>query len=198
MTKSRKNSRVDAYLSEAKEWRREQEKLRKIILEHPLTEELKWGKPCYAFEGRNVVIIIPLKESCALMFCQGALLKDAGGVLGRPGENTQAGRWIKFTSMREIGEREALLKAYIDEAIAAEKAGLKVKFKKTSEFKVPAEFQKKLDKTPALKAAFAALTPGRQRGYLLYFSAAKQSKTREARIEKCTSQIFAGKGYNDR
>jgi uncharacterized protein YdeI (YjbR/CyaY-like superfamily) len=198
MTKSRKNPKVDVYLSKTQEWRPEQEKLRGILLDHPLDEALKWAKPCYAFEGSNVAIIIPLKESCALMFCKGALLKDTKGLLSRPGENTQSGRWIKFTAVREIAAKKAVLNAYIDEAIAAEKAGLKIQFKKTSEFKMPEELRKKLEKTPALKAAFAALTPGRQRGYLLHFSAPKQAKTREARIEKCAPQILAGLGLNDR
>ncbi|HEV2328304.1 MAG TPA: YdeI/OmpD-associated family protein [Verrucomicrobiae bacterium] len=197
MTTSRKNPRVDAYLRKAKQWQEEMAKLRSIILDCGLTEELKWGKPCYTFQKSNTVIIIPFKESCALMFCKGALLKDARGILTKPGENTQAGRWIKFTSVQEIVKMKSVLKAYIQEAIEAEKAGLKVKFKKTSEFKIPEEFQNKLNKIPALKAAFAALTPGRQRGYLLYFSAAKQSETRESRIEKCMDLIFDGKGLND-
>ena len=173
-------------------------KLRSIILGCGLTEELKWSKPCYTFQKSNMAIIIPLRESCALMFCKGALLKDARGILTRPGENTQAGRWIKFTSARQIAGMKSILKTYIQEAIAAEKAGLKVKFKKTSEYKMPEEFQNKLNQIPALKTAFAALTPGRQRGYLLYFSAAKQSATRESRIDKCMDQIFDGKGFNER
>jgi|SRR5579859_874205 len=198
MTTSRKNPRVDTYLRKAKQWQEEMAKLRNIILDCGLTEELKWSKPCYTFQETNTVIIIPFKESCALMFCKGALLKDARGILTKPGENTQAGRWIKFTSVEEIVKLKPVLKAYIQEAIAAEKAGLKVKFKKTSEFKMPEEFKNKLNKIPALKTAFEALTPGRQRGYLLYFSAAKQSETRESRIEKCMDQIFDGKGLNDR
>ena len=169
-----------------------------IILGCELTEELKWGKPCYTFRKSNTVIIIPLKETCALMFCKGALLKDARGLLGKPGENTQAGRWIKFTSVREIDKMEPTLKAYIQEAIDAEKAGLKVEFKKSTELAYPEEFQKKLDENPAFKAAFNALTPGRRRAYNLFFSAAKQSKTRESRIEKWTPQILNGKGMNDR
>jgi uncharacterized protein YdeI (YjbR/CyaY-like superfamily) len=194
---SKMNPKVDAYLKRTEPWREEIEKLRGIILGCGLTEELKWGKPCYSLQNSNVVIIIPLKETCALMFCKGALLKDADGILRAPTENTQAGRWIKFTSAREIAAKKTALKAYINEAIAAEKAGLKVAYKQTSEFKMPEEFQNKLDKIPALKKAFAALTPGRQRGYLLYFSAAKQSKTREARIEKYRRQILNGKGLND-
>ena len=173
------------------------EKLRAIILDFRLAEELKWAKPCYSFEGRNVVIIIPFKESCALMFCKGALLKDSHGVLGKPGENTQGSRWIKFTNVPEIVKMKPILKAYIREAIDAEKAGLKVEYKKTEDYPIPEEFRTKLKEMPALKAAFEALTPGRQRGYLLYFAAAKQSKTRESRIEKCMDLIFDGKGLTD-
>jgi uncharacterized protein YdeI (YjbR/CyaY-like superfamily) len=172
--------------------------LRRIVLGCDLTEELKWGKPCYTFQESNVVIIIPFKESCALMFCKGSLLKDVRGILDRPGENSQATRWIKFTNVPDIVERESILLAYIHEAIALEKAGLKVAFKKTSEFKMPAEFKGKLAENPALKKAFTSLTPGRQRAYLLYFSAAKQSKTREARIGKCLPHILKGRGLNDR
>jgi uncharacterized protein YdeI (YjbR/CyaY-like superfamily) len=192
------NPKVDGYFKKSKKWQEELRKLRNIILDSPLTEELKWGKPCYAFQGSNVVIIIPLKERCALMFCKGALLKDAKGILTKPGENTQGGRWINFTNVREIVEMETVLKAYIHEAIEAEKAGLEVKYKKTSDFIIPEEFQNKLDEIPALKAAFKALTPGRQRGYIIYFSAAKQSKTRESRVEKCMPQILSGEGLNDR
>jgi len=171
--------------------------LRMIILDCQLTEELKWVKPCYTFQKSNIVIIIPLKEYCALMFCKGALLNDANGILIKPGENTQAGRWIKFSSVREIVEMETILKAYIHEAIEVEKAGLKVNFKKNTELIFPEEFQNKLDENPALKTAFDALTPGRQRAYNLYFSAAKQSKTRESRVEKCVRQILNGKGLDD-
>lgn len=192
------NPKVDGYFKKSKKWQEELRKLRNIILDSPLTEDLKWGKPCYAFQESNVVIIIPLKERCALMFCKGALLKDAKGILTKPGENTQGGRWINFTNVREIVEMETVLKAYIHEAIEAEKAGLEVKYKKTSDFIIPEEFQNKLDEIPALKAAFKALTPGRQRGYIIYFSAAKQSKTRESRVEKCMPQILSGEGLNDR
>jgi uncharacterized protein YdeI (YjbR/CyaY-like superfamily) len=191
------NPKVDGYLRKAKQWQAELEKLRMIILDCQLTEELKWGKPCYTFRKSNIVIIIPLKEYCALMFCKGALLNDANGILIKPGENTQAGRWIKFTAVREIVEMETILKAYIYEAIEVEKAGLKVNFKKTTEFIIPEEFQNKLDEIPALKTAFDALTPGRQRAYILYFSAPKQSKTRESRVEKWMQQILNGKGLND-
>ncbi len=197
MTKSRMNPKVNVYLSKAKKWQEELEKLRMIILDCQLTEELKWGKPSYTFQKSNIVIIIPLKEYCALMFCKGALLNDANGILIKPGENTQAGRWIKFSSVREIVEMETILKADIHEAIEVEKAGLKVNFKKNTELIFPEEFQNKLDENPALKTAFDALTPGRQRAYNLYFSAAKQSKTRESRVEKCMQQILNGKGLND-
>jgi uncharacterized protein YdeI (YjbR/CyaY-like superfamily) len=192
------NPKVDGYLRRAKKWQEELKKLRMIILDCQLTEELKWGKPCYTFQNSNVVIIIPFKESCALLFCKGALLKDANGILIQPTENTQAVRQIRFTNVREIVQMEPILKAYIYEAIEVEKAGLEVNYKKTSDFKIPEEFQNKLDEIPALKAAFDALTPGRQRGYLLYFSAPKQSKTRVSRFEKCMQRILNGKGLNDR
>jgi uncharacterized protein YdeI (YjbR/CyaY-like superfamily) len=192
------NPKVDGYLRRAKKWQEELKKLRMIILDCQLTEELKWGKPCYTFQNSNVVIIIPFKESCALLFCKGALLKDANGILIQPTENTQAARQIRFTNVREIVQMEPILKAYIYEAIEVEKAGLEVNYKKTSDFKIPEEFQNKLDEIPALKAAFDALTPGRQRGYLLYFSAPKQSKTRVSRVEKCMPRILNGKGLNDR
>jgi len=196
-TKSKMNPKVDVYLSKAKKWQEELEKLRMIILDCQLTEELKWGKPCYTFQKRNIVVILPLKEYCALLFCKGALLNDANGILIKPGENTQAGRQIRFTNVREIVEMETILKAYIYEAIEVEKAGLKVNFKKITELIVPEEFQNKLDEIPALKTAFDALTPGRHRAYILYFSAPKQSKTRESRVEKCMQQILNGKGLND-
>ena len=198
MTKSGMNPKVDGYLSKAKKWRKEMEKLRRIFLGCQLTEELKWGKPCYTFQTSNVVIVLPVKDYCARLFCKGALFQDAHGSLVKAGENTQAARQIRLTHLREIVGMETILKTYIHQAIEVEKAGLKVKYKKISEFKLPEELQKKLDEIPALKAAFKALTPGRQRGYLLYFSAAKQSKTREARIEKCRRQILKGKGLNDR
>src|SRR5438477_11731225 len=188
------NPEVDGYLRKAKKWREEMEKLRRISLGCGLNEELKWGKPCYTFEKSNVVIIQGFKEFCALLFCQGALLNDPNGILKTFG--WQAARRIPFTNVREIVEMEPILKAYIDEAIEAEKAGLKVNLKKNPE-PIPEEFQNKLDEIPALKTAFEALTPGRQRGYILYFSGAKQSKTRESRIEKCMRQILNGKGLND-
>jgi uncharacterized protein YdeI (YjbR/CyaY-like superfamily) len=188
------NPKVDEYLRKAKKWQQEMEKLRQISLVCGLTEELKWGKPCYTFQESNIVIIQGFKEFCALLFCKGALLKDPNGILKKFG--WQAARRIPFTNVREIGEIEPILKTYIHEAIEAEKAGLEVKLKKNPE-PIPAEFQKKLDEIPALKAAFNALTPGRQRAYILYFSAAKQSKTRESRVEKCMQQILNGKGLND-
>lgn len=191
------NPKVDEFLRKAKKWQKEFEKLRMIILDCSLTEELKWGKPCYSFQKRNIVLIHGFKEYCALLFFKGALLKDANGILVQQTENVQSARQIRFSNVREVVEREPLLKAYISEAIEVEKAGLEVNFKRTSEFKIPAEFRKKLDKIPALKRAFGSLTPGRQRGYLLYFSAAKQSKTREARVEKCMQQILKGKGLNE-
>ena len=192
------NPKVDEYLRKAKKWQKEFEKLRMIILDCGLTEELKWGCPCYTFEKSNIVLIHGFKEYCALLFFKGALLKDPKGILIQQTENVQAGRQIRFTNVREIVKMKTVLKAYIHEAIEVEKAGLKVKYKKTSEFKIPEEFQNKLDATPALKNAFDALTPGRQRAYLFYFSQPKQFKTRESRIEKCMQQILNGKGLNDR
>ena len=191
------NPKVDEYLRKAKKWQEEFEKLRTIVLDCGLTEELKWGCPCYTFQKSNIVLIHGFKEYCALLFFKGALLKDAKGILIQQTENVQAGRQIRFTNVREIVKIKTILKAYIHEAIDVEKAGLKVNYKKTSEFKVPEEFQNKLDETPALKKAFAALTPGRQRGYIFYFSQPKQSKTRESRVEKCMQQILIGKGLND-
>lgn len=191
------NPKVDVFLSKAKKWREEMEKLRTIILHCQLTEELKWGQPCYTFQGNNVVLIHGFKEYCALLFFKGALLKDAKGILVQQTENVQAARQIRFTNVQEIVKLEPCLKACIKEAIEVEKAGLKVNYKKTTEFKLPEEFQNKLDKIPALKKAFAALTPGRQRGYILYFSSAKQSKTRESRVEKCMQPILNGKGLDD-
>jgi uncharacterized protein YdeI (YjbR/CyaY-like superfamily) len=191
------NPKVDGYFRRAKKWREELEKLRRIVLDCQLTEELKWGKPCYTFQKSNIVLIIGFKEYCAFLFCKGALLKDANGILITAGENTQAARQIRFTDVQEIVEMETILKAYIHEAIEAEKAGLKVHFKKSTEFIIPEELQNKFNEIPALKSAFNVLTPGRQRAYIIYFSAPKQSKTRESRIDKCTRQILNGKGLND-
>jgi len=194
---NRMNPKVDEYLSKAKKWHEEIEQLRMIVLDCQLTEELKWGVPCYTFQNNNVVLIHVFKEYCALLFFKGALLNDANGILFRQTKNVQASRQIRFINLREIVEMESILKAYIFEAIEVEKAGLKVEFKKTAEFIISDEFQKKTDENPALKTAFDALTPGRQRAYLLYFSAPKQAKTREARVEKCVRQILNGKGLND-
>ncbi len=191
------NPKVDEYLRKAKTWQEEMKKLRTIVLDCGLTEELKWGCPCYTFEKSNIVLIHGFKEYCALLFFKGALLKDGKGILIQQTENVQAGRQIRFTNFREIVKMKTVLKAYIHEAIEVEKAGLKVKYKKTSEFKIPEEFQNKLDETPALRKAFDALTPGRQRAYIFYFSQPKQSKTRASRVEKCMQQILKGKGLND-
>jgi len=195
--KERSNPKVDGYFRNAKKWRKEMEKLRRIILGCGLTEVLKWDHPCYTFQESNVVIIQGFKEYCALLFCKGALVKDPNGILIQQTENVQAARQIRFTHLREIVGMEPVLKAYIHQAIGVEKAGLEVKYKKTSEFIIPEELQKKFDESPAFKTAFGALTPGRQRGYILHFAAAKQSKTREARIEKWKKQILRGKGLND-
>lgn len=193
---NRTNPKVDAYLNSVGRWQDESRELRRIILDFQLTEEFKWRQPCYTYQKNNVAIIQGFKDYCALMFFKGALLKDTDGILVAPGK-VQAGRQVRFTNLREIHEMEPILKAYIQEAIEVEKAGLKVKLKETSDFDVPEEFQAKLDEIPALKTAFKALTPGRQRGYLHYFSSAKQSKTRASRIEKSISRILNGKGMND-
>jgi uncharacterized protein YdeI (YjbR/CyaY-like superfamily) len=191
------NPKADFYFVKAEKWQKELEKLRTIVLNCGLTEELKWGCPCYTFEKRNIVLIHRFQEYCAVLFFKGALLKDPNGILIQQTENVQAARQIRFDNVREIVELEPVLKTYILEAIEAEKAGLKVTLKKTEEFTVPEEFQIRLDDIPELRIAFYALTPGRQRGYLLYFSSAKQSKTRESRIEKCMQQILDGKGLDD-
>ena len=191
------NPSVNFYFTKAKKWQAEIEHLRRIVLDCQLTEELKWGVPCYNLEQRNIVLIHVFKEYCAFLFFKGALLPDPEGILVTQTENVQAARQIRFISVQEILEMEAVLKAYIFEAIKVEKAGLKVDFKKTTEFNMPEEFLRKLEQNPALMTAFEALTPGRQRGYLLYFSAAKQSKTRDSRIEKYTQQILEGKGLDD-
>jgi uncharacterized protein YdeI (YjbR/CyaY-like superfamily) len=188
------NPKVDEYLRNAKKWQEEMKKLRRISLDCGLTEELKWDKPCYTFQKTNIVIIQGFKEFCALLFCNGALLNDPNGILKQFG--WQAARRVPFTNVREIVKMEPILKAYIREAIEAETAGLEVTYKKNPE-PMPEELQNKFDEIPALKKAFEALTPGRQRGYILYFSGAKQSKTRESRIEKCMPQILKGKGLND-
>jgi uncharacterized protein YdeI (YjbR/CyaY-like superfamily) len=191
------NPKVDWFFSKAGKWQKEFEQLRKIILDSGMTEELKWGQPCYTFEKRNIVLIHGFKEYCALLFFKGALLKDPKGILIRQTENVQSARQVRFTSVREIVKLKAKLKALIYEAAEVEEVGQKVNFKKTSEYKIPEEFQKKLNKSAALKKAFQALTPGRQRGYLLYFSSAKQSKTRAARVEKYVPHILDGMGLDD-
>jgi len=191
------NPKVDFYFDKDKTWQSETRKLRTIVLDCGLTEELKWGCPCYTFQKTNIVLIHVFKEYCALLFFKGALLNDAKGILVQQTENVQAARQVRFTNVKEIDKMEKILKAYIYEAIEVEKAGLKVALKKTTEYTIPTEFKNKLEKLPALKTAFKALTPGRQRAYLLHFSAPKQSKTREARIEKCMQDILNGKGLND-
>lgn len=194
---ARTNPKVDPFFSKATKWQKEFKKLRTIVLECGLTEQLKWGCPCYTVRENNVVLIHGFKEYCALLFLKGALLTDPSGIFIQQTKNVQAARQIRFTSVQEIAKIESILKAYIHEAMEAEKAGLKVSFKKTSDFSLPEEFQKKLDEVPALKTAFDALTPGRQRAYIVYFSQPKQSKTRESRVEKCVKQILNGKGLND-
>ena len=197
MARSKTNPKVDIFLGKAKKWQAEFEKLRQIVLDCGLTEEFKWMHPCYTFQGGNIVLIHGFKEYCALLFFKGALLKDAKGILIQQTENVQSARQIRFSHVREIVKMETTLKAYIKEAVQVEKAGLKVAFKKTVEYKIPAEFQKRLDQDPGLRTAFQALTPGRQRAYLFYFSQAKQSKTRESRIEKCIERILDGLGLDD-
>ncbi len=194
---SRMNPKVDFFFNKDKKWQKEFDKLRMIILDCQLTEELKWGVPCYTFQKKNIVLIHGFKEYCAILFVKGALLKDVKGVLIQQTENVQSARQIRFTNVREIVKMETILKAYIKEAIEVEKSGLKVDFKKTSEFKIPVEFQSKLDENLALREAFYALTPGRQRAYIFYFSQPKLSRTREARVEKCIDLILDGIGLND-
>jgi uncharacterized protein YdeI (YjbR/CyaY-like superfamily) len=191
------NPKVDFYFNKEQKWQNEIAKLRGIALTCGLNEELKWGCPCYTLQGNNIVLIHVFKEYCAFLFFKGALLQDAGSILIQQTENVQAARQARFTSAEQIEQQAATLKAYIYEAIEVEKAGLKVELKKTADFAVAEEFQQKLDENPALKIAFEALTPGRQKGYLLHFSQAKQTKTREARVEKAVPQIMAGKGLDD-
>lgn len=194
---SEKNPKVDFYFRNSKKWQPELEKLREIVLDSPFTEELKWGVPCYTYQNKNVVLIHEFKDYCAILFIKGALMKDEQGILIQQTENVQAGRQIRFTNVQEIMIIESHLRDYLAEAIEIEKAGLKVIFKQAVEFPLADEFQKKLDENPELSTAFYALTPGRQRAYLLFFSAPKQSKTREVRVNKCIQQIINGKGIND-
>ena len=191
------NPKVDFFFNKASKWQKEYEQLRAIILDCDLTEELKWGCPCYTFEERNIVLIHGFKEYCALLFFKGALLNDADNILIQQTKNVQSARQARFINVQQIIKLKPVLKAYIYEAIEVEKAGLKVKLKKTAEFPVPEEFQNKLDKSPALKKAFNALTPGRQRAYIFHFFQPKQPKTRAARVEKYMQHILKGKGLND-
>ena len=191
------NPKVDWFFEKDTNWQKEYEKLRTIILDCGLMEELKWGCPCYTFENTNIVLIHGFKEYCALLFFKGALLNDPNRILIQQTKNVQSARQIRFTNVKEIVKMEKILKAYVYEAIEVEKAGLKVKLKKTSDYKIPEEFQKKLNKNAGLKKAFEALTPGRQRAYIFYFSQAKQSKTREERVEKYIKKILSGKGLDD-
>jgi len=191
------NTKVDFYFDKSQKWQSELEQLRKIALDCQLTEELKWGTPCYTLQGKNIVLIHEFKEYCAFLFFKGALLNDSDCILIQQSKNVQAARQVRFTNFDEIVEKRAILKNYIYEAIEVEKAGLEVKFKKTEEFILADEFKTKLDELPELKKAFEALTPGRQRAYMLHFSFPKQSKTRESRVEKCIPQILDGKGLND-
>ena len=191
------NPKVDNFINNAQKWQPEIKQLRLLLLDCGLTEEFKWRNPCYTFQGNNVVLIGGFKEYCTLSFFKGTLLQDSNGVLSKPGENSQAVRFFKFTNLEQIIEQQSIIKAYIYEAIEIEKSGLKVIFKSNKELELVEELQVALDKNPALKTAFQALTPGRQRAYNLYFSAPKQSKTRETRIEKYTPRILNGKGIND-
>lgn len=192
-----KNEKVDAFIARSSKWRREFTELRSIILDCGLVEELKWGQPCYTDEGKNIVLMHGFKGYCALLFFKGSLMKDPSQILIQQTENVQAGRHVRFTSKVEIVEMAPILKVYIRNAMEVERAGLKIQLKETSEYPVPDEFQRRLDRSAALKSAFEALTPGRQRGYLFYFSSAKQSKTRESRIEKHLQRILDGKGLMD-
>jgi uncharacterized protein YdeI (YjbR/CyaY-like superfamily) len=197
MTKSKTNPKVEFFFSKAEKWQPELKKLRKIALDCGLTEELKWGCPCYTLDESNIVLIHAFKGYCAYLFFKGALLKDAKHILIQQTKNVQAARQIRFTGVKEITGMEKTLKAYIKEAVEVEKSGLKVSLKKTSEFKMAEEFKNKLDESSVLKKAFESLTPGRQRGYLLYFASAKQSATRESRIEKSIPKILDGMGMDD-
>ncbi len=198
MTAGVRNTKIDPFFNKAKQWKEEFGKLREIVLDCELTEDFKWMHPCYTYDGKNVVLIHGFKEYCALLFHKGALLRDPHGILIQQTENVQAARQLRFTSAEQIEEMQLIIKTYIDEAIEVEKAGLQVEFKKTSDYEVPEELENKFVEIPDLKTAFEALTPGRQKGYLYYFSGAKQSKTRESRIEKYIPHILNGKGIDDK
>jgi len=191
------NPKVDNFFERAQKWQKEMEKLRAVVLSCGLTEELKWGKPCYTDEGHNIVVIQGFKEYCALLFMKGYLLNDPDGILVKTGENTVVGRQVRFTDAKEVTRLATILKTYIYQAVEVERAGIKVEIKKSAPPAIPEEFQKKLKKSPRLKEAFEKLTPGRQKAYLFYFSGAKQSQTRESRIEKCIQPILDGKGLNE-
>lgn len=191
------NPKADFFFDKAGQWQKEFEKLRTILLDTGLEEEVKWGCPCYTYHGKNIILIHGFKEYCALLLFKGALLNDSENILIQQTENVQAARQIRFTGLQEIIDLEKIIKTYVYEAVEVEKSGVKVKMKKTREFETPEEFQKKLNESPELKSAFEALTPGRQRAYLLHFSSARQSKTRESRIEKYIPEILKGKGLND-
>jgi uncharacterized protein YdeI (YjbR/CyaY-like superfamily) len=200
MLHSGRNPRLDGFFvkgEEARRWQEEYGRLRTTILDCQLTEVLKWMHPCYTLDGKNIVLIHGFKEYCAVLFFKGALLKDPHGILVQQTANVQAERQIRFTNLQDVIAKESILREYVLEAIEVEKAGLQVEYKKTTEFTLPEEFQSRLDVMPELETAFAALTPGRQRGYLLYFSQPKQAKTRAARVDKCLPQILAGKGLDD-
>jgi len=197
MTKGIRNPKIDPFFSKAKQWKEEFERLRAIVLDCELTEDFKWMHPCYTYQNNNIVLIHGFKEYCALLFHKGALLKDPHGILIQQTENVQAARQIRFTNVQQIEEMQLIIKTYIDEAIEVEKAGLKVEYKKNTEYVIPEELQNKFAEIPELKTAFEALTPGRQRAYILHFSQPKQSKTRESRVEKYLPHILNGKGLND-
>jgi len=197
MTKGVRNPKIDPFFNKAKQWKEEFERLRAIVLDCELTEDFKWMHPCYTYQNNNIVLIHGFKEYCALLFHKGALLKDPHGILIQQTENVQAARQIRFTNVQQIDEMQLIIKSYIDEAIDVEKAGLKVEYKKNTEYVIPEELQNKFAEIPELKTAFEALTPGRQRAYILHFSQPKQSKTREARVEKYLPHILNGKGLND-
>lgn len=198
MAKGVRNPKIDPFFRKAKQWKEEFERLREIVLECELTEDFKWMHPCYTHDGKNIVLIHGFKNYCALLFHKGALLKDPHGMLVQQTENVQSARQLRFTGLDQIEERQLIIQSYIDEAIEIEKAGLQVEFKQTKEYEMPEELLNKFAEMPELKTAFEALTPGRQRGYLYYFAGAKQSKTRESRIEKYLPNIFAGKGMDDK